>query len=85
MCANSDGASTGNTYVAQYIRNRSGLPDVIIKDKNVSYNQGLYQSGYFNISSSNAYHTKSSWSAVPSAPNNYSGYVSTRYSGSSCS
>lgn len=85
MCANSDGASTGNTYVAQYLRNRTAFPDVVLKDASVAYNQGLYESGAFSIDTSNTYHTKSSWSAVPSAPDSYSGYVSTRYSPSSCS
>jgi hypothetical protein len=85
MCANSDGGSL-NTYGARYYWNRTWpIPDVELRYANVSYTQGLYQSSSFLIASDRTYYVKSSWSAVPSAPNDYEGYVSTRYVGSACS
>jgi hypothetical protein len=82
MCANSDGGSK-NTFAASYYHKRfSMIPDKRLKYANVSYSEGLYRSGSFSISSSKNYYTRSDWSAVPSLPNNYSGYVSTRYNSS---
>lgn len=82
MCTNSDGGSN-QTYVAQYLKNRSFQPDDVIRDSNRSYNSGLYKSSSFSISTNNKYHTTATWSAVPAAPNGYSGYVSTHYLSSS--
>jgi hypothetical protein len=84
MCMNSDGGS-GNTYVGKYVKNRSFLPDSVLRDVNQPYNQGKFVTSIFSISSDHKYHTSVSWSAVPSLPNNYNGYVATRYAGLVCS
>lgn len=85
MCANSDGGSR-NTYVAQYYNYNTGpIPDKKLKDANISYASGVYKSAYFNINDADRYYTKATWSAVPSLPNDYQGYVATRNAYGSCS
>jgi hypothetical protein len=86
MCMNSIGApvGNGNTYVGDYRLNRTLQPDDVIKSVNWGYRQGQYQSGNFNTSSDKKYHTRSGWSAVPSAPDWYKGYVASRQYPNSC-
>jgi hypothetical protein len=86
MCMNSNGApvGNGNTYVGDYRLNRTLQPDDVIKSVNWGYRQGQYQSGNFNTSSDKKYHTRSGWSAVPSAPDWYKGYVASRQYPNSC-
>ena len=83
MCASSDGGSN-NSYAAAYYHHRFGpIPNELLKSANVTYNQGLYKSGSFTISSNKNYYTRSDWSAVPSLPNDVNGYVSTHNTTSS--
>jgi hypothetical protein len=84
MCAGSDKDGGQNTYGAYYRRNRTLAKDVTIKSANISYDRGVYRSGAFDISTDNDYHTKAAWSAVPSAPNDVSGFVATRYTIYAC-
>lgn len=81
MCARSEGYSS-QTYVAQYLRNRTLQPDDKLKDVLLAYNAYVapnsYGSATFSTASSSRYHTTAIWPAVPSAPNNAVGAVTAR-------
>ncbi|MDR6175495.1 hypothetical protein QE364_000114 [Nocardioides zeae] len=74
LCSDADNYGN-NSYGAQFIRNRTLQPDDVLKDVTRTYNQGLYTSASFNTYSNYQYHTRAAWSAVPSAPNNASGFA----------
>lgn len=84
LCTDANNSGGNNSYGAQYIRNRTAAPDVVLRDYNVRYGQAAFASGTFNTSSGDRFHTKAAWSAVPSAPNNVSGFVASRTASLSC-
>lgn len=84
LCTDGDNVGGGNSYVGQYLRNRTLAKDEILKDVSLRYDAAPYASGNFQTTSDNNYHTYAGWSAVPSAPDTASGFVATRTASLSC-
>jgi len=74
FCQDAPGATSFNTFVGQYLRDRTLQADDVIKSRMSAYAEGKYTSASFSTSGSSNYHTDVGWSYVSSAGSGANGY-----------